>query len=259
MAALCVLTAWIAASKFIAGAICALPLLMIPYRRLPRAMVLGAVAAVLAVPVAYVLFRVVLGAIVDLGVTLHRTSEVDQQLALLRTAHGWQAFFHAADRFAAAALSIKAWAGPLGWSDMPLAREHLTLITASAWLALVCDVWYYGPQIVKLIRTRAPETALLAAIGVGGLAFAMFSDAAIYYIVTTPPGDQDIAGMVIRHLFAAAILALLLPTALLAPREDGHRSRSVMIVNTAALVLLPLLFAARNVELAIDLLRRYWG
>jgi hypothetical protein len=66
--------------------------------------------------------------------------------------------------------------------------------------------------------------------------------------------------MQMRHLFAAAIVAVLLPLAFLGRTPAVNPSgRAMMVANTIALVLLPMLFFARNVELAIDLFTRYWG
>ena len=263
MLALCGLCLWITASKFIAVSVLLLPLLLIPYRRLPRVKTLMVLALMLimSVPVVYSLGGVVLAAIREWGSVANRTAEIEQQIAFVRTTAGIETFLLAALRYATQALSFEAWSGPLGWVDTRLTARHLSLIAVSGWLAIFLDVWAYGPQVLRLVRTRAGEMTALVGMAVGGLCFATVADAALFYLMTTPVGGDAIASMMMKHLFPAAIVGLLLPLAVLGPAAhdvDSSMAWPMMIANTLAVVILPLLLFARNIELAIDLLIRYW-
>jgi hypothetical protein len=262
MVALCVLCISIAVSKQIAGAVLALPLLLVPYRRLPRLKLLLGLAIIVSVPMAYLLAVNAVEELRQYSVVLNRPGEVNQQLAFLQTPGGIKTFLLATARYARGALSFDAWAGPLGWVDTRLSPTHLSLIAASGWLAIVLDVWAYGPQVVRLARSRTREMAILISVAVGGLCFATVADAAIFYVMTSEVRSPFIASMMMKHLFPAAILAVLLPLAILeSPEVDGThwRVRPMTIANTIAIVLLSALFLARNIELAIELLKRYWA
>jgi len=249
-------------AKFIAAGVLLLPLLLVPYRRLPRPKMLLVFAVLTSLPVVYLLGGVVLSAVRDVGRALNRLPDVEQQIALIRTWVGVKNFVGAMSSFAAQGASFEAWSGPLGWLDTPISPRHLSIITASCLVALLLDVWVYGPRLVHLLRKRTGEMTLLAGAALAALTFALVIDALLYYLMTSAVGSRSIAGTQIRHLFAAAIVAVLLPLAVLGPTvPEGNRSRgrSMMVANSVALVLLPMLFFASNVELAIDLLTRYWG
>ena len=248
-------------SKFIVAGVLLLPLLLVPYRRIPRrALIAGlGLALVLMIPAVYVFKELVLASLRTVGQLTSRAGEVDQQIRLFGTTAGLGKFADALTRYGRSAVTFETWSMPMGWLDVPLSPQHLSLIAASGYVAFMLDAWAYGPQIVRLIRTRLWEVALLMGVAVCGLAFAVVADGALFYLMNTPVGVGFINGLQVRHLFPAAIVALLLPLAVLAPSPvDGTPSRSAMVARTVAVVLLPLLLAARTIELAIDLLTRYW-
>lgn len=248
-------------SKFIVAGVVLLPLLLVPYRRLPRPKLLLVFAVLVSLPAAYVLSGVVLSSVRDVGRALNRLPDVEQQLALIVTWSGVKTYLQAMVLYSVQGATLQAWSSPLGWLDTPLSPQHLSLIAASGLVALLLDAWIYGPRLVHLLRNRTGEMALLAGVGVGGLCFATITDTFLYYLMVTPVGAASIAGTQMRHLFAVAIVAVLLPLAVLGPSscEDHSRSQGMMVANSIALTLLPMLFFARNVELAIDLFTRYWG
>jgi hypothetical protein len=261
-AALWVLCIAMIYSKFIVAGVLLLPILLIPYSRIPKLKMLIGVGLVLVVPAVYVLGSVVLAAVRDVGHALNRLAEVNQQVALLGTAEGIRTFFAAVVNYSTEALSFEAWSGPLGWLDTPLSTRHVSLIAASGLLAVFLDTWAYGPQLADLLRSRAREVVLLASVGVAGLLFATVTNAALFFLMTTPVGADRIAGMQIRHFFPSVMVAMMLPLGVLRgrlPATANASLRPAIVADTVALVLFPLLFAARNVELAIDLLTRYWG
>jgi hypothetical protein len=98
-------------------------------------------------------------------------------------------------------------------------------------------------------------------VAIACLLFAALSNSLLFYLMVTPVGADSIAGMQIRHFFPAAIVALFLPAAVIV-REAGAAvepaSGSGLLADTVAVVLLPLLLVARNIELAIDLFTRYF-
>ena len=248
-------------SKFITGGVLLLPLLFVPFRRIPKPRLVIGVGALLLAPAVYVVGLVVLDAVRDVGTALGRSAEVEQQIGLLGTTAGLGAFSTALTRYVAEGTSIDSWAGPLGWLDTSLSPQHVAVLGASAMIVVGLDVWAFGPRIARLLRTRPHEVVLLTGVAAVALVFAVVANSALFYLMTSPVGADQIYGMQMRHLFPAAILAVVLPLALLGRPDQTDAStpgRSDLVAATAAVVFLPLLLAAQQIELAIDLFTRYW-
>jgi hypothetical protein len=249
-------------SKFLAAPVLIFPLWLVPYRKLPRPKLLLLFAVAVIIPLVYVCGTLILSHIKDVGRVQNRLPIVEQQMALVTTAEGMRAFLTALRAYFEHLFTWQAWSGPLGWLDTPLSVAHLSLIVGSGVLAMLLDVWTYGPQFVRLVRARTLEMTLFVGLGASGLLFAALSDAVVYYLMMSPAGGPSVVGTQVRHLFPAAMVAALMPLAMLAPWDqdvDRSRNRTVVIANTIALVLLSVLFVVRNIELAVDLLTRYWG
>jgi hypothetical protein len=143
---------------------------------------------------------------------------------------------------------------PLGWLDTYLNPRHRELVLLSAGAALLLDAAAFGPALLRGARA-APGRALGAAAALLAAVVSVFLLTALPLFVEMAQPDAHLLGFQPRYLLPAAALAVMLPLALDPDAAAPGRWRPV---DGAALAVLPLLFAARLVELARDLLFRYW-
>jgi hypothetical protein len=161
---------------------------------------------------------------------------------------------------------VSAWAHPLGWLDTNLSSAHLRLIAASGLIALFLDAGRAIRAWPGLLRDRKGELAWVVGVVVAHFAFLSLSMCAILYVAWSPPHADSIWGFQVRYLFPSAILALVLPGMLknVEPtsedrlRSSGDPGLFEWASNTLAMVLLPLMLFARQIELVVDLLTRFW-
>ena len=256
-AALLTLVTMLSLVKFTYVGLLLLPLGLIVRRR-ARVRPAVLVGAVMVLAIAAVLaLRVVLALSRDQAVfATGSPAAFDAQVAALTTWYGWRGFVAEYWWVLKGSAHPATWAGPLGWLDTPLSPQHLTLITGSLAAAAALDLWNYRSPLLAALRNRRGDIALTAAIVIGAFAIASFVNSLVFYVITTPVGAPFVAGMQGRHLFYAGIVAVLLPVWIV--REGPTEERTSTAWQAAALVILGLLLTARTIELAIDLMTRYW-
>lgn len=246
----------VSAGKPVAAGVLLLPLSRLPWGRVPRKSVALPAAAAAAVVLGSIVVHLGMG-MLRRGGGLHGPDAIEAQLAGLATTEGVAAF---ARSWSAAVWELHdpaSWANPLGWLDTYLSPRHLALIRATGLVALALDAWTYAPRLAAL-REKKAHVAWIAAVTVAHAAFLALTMGLLLHLTWNLPGAERLGGLQARYFFPCAILALLLPLSLqgtAAPTETRLRDT---IAASAALGLLPLLLFARNVELAVDLLVRYW-
>lgn len=242
--------------KFTFAGLLLLPIALLIRRGLrvrPTVMVASAVIAVVAGVIA---LRIVLALARDQAGYVGNVAGFDAQVVALTTWEGWRAFLSAYWRVLKGAANPAVWAGPLGWLDTTISPQHLTLITGSLGAAFALDLWRYWRPLVDAWRARRRDIVMTAGVIAGAFVVASFVNSLVFYVITTPVGARFVAGTQGRHLFYAGIVGVLLPAWIV--RNGEAKTEAGTAWRTTALVLLGLLLAARSVELAIDLLTRYW-
>jgi hypothetical protein len=191
------------------------------------------------------------------------TSDYGRQLAFVQTGAGLRTFLAACANRLRGQQWLVGWFQPLGWVDTGLSEYHLNLIRMSVWVAVLLDAVELGPALLAGARRGKGRAALLAVTLAAVWLFLLSCLLFIFYLLETPPGALTVVGLQTRYLIPAAILTLLLPLAVASEGENagpaGPARQEWLALNRAvALGLLPLLLAARQVELTTDLLLRYW-
>ena len=133
MAALWTIAIAITASKFIVAGVLLLPLMLVPYRRIPKPALAAAAAILFLVPASYVLGTLVLGAVREVGRSLNALPEVERQLELARRRQIPRVSGRLAGRGRRSASADGRSARLAGYASQPAASS---LIRASAWVAL---------------------------------------------------------------------------------------------------------------------------
>jgi hypothetical protein len=147
---------------------------------------------------------------------------------------------------------------------VPLSPLHFTLIRVSLVLAVLLDLFQFGPLVLRAVRTRWRAVALVAGVIAANLLANSLSVALAYFVIGVAPGGTSIEHWQARHFFSSLTVLVLLPMLLWdsAPEDPAFEAASPGFVTAAlngiALVFLPLLLFSRNVELGLDLLTRYW-
>ncbi len=187
----------------------------------------------------------------------------ETQLRLLGSHRGQMRFLRASCTVLTDLLqSWQGWFQPLGWLDTALSAYHQQLIILSILAAIPFDILEYAPGWWAGARTRAWQTAkilVVAAVIVLSMAFGVCF---LMYVWATPPWTRHI-NFQVRYFFPAALLLLFVHVAILPNRLDqsplaDQRVSVRRLLHGAALSLFPLLWVARQIELTVDLLARYW-
>ncbi len=211
-------------------------------------------------------------------------------VALLQTWAGLNRFARlCADKLVVLLHYWQGWYQPLGWLDTGLSDFHHKLITAAFFLALGFDALDYAGRFFRwlgrhyllaraLFRGSDPansETYIwdilggyLQALMVVGIVAVNFlaigvTDCLINFILYTQPTEEIIYGVQTRYFFPAGILAIFLPLCLIASPPDKQPTASrfpwfAPLIATLALSAFLWLWLARQIELTVDLLTRYW-
>ena len=288
---LCVL---MALSKYIVGGVLLFPLMLLPYRRIPRKNIVVPAAAVVVAGLMVFLIPHVFD---SLRATHghYGSAQVEAQIARLTTWSGCQALIHMYLSMCKKLWGLDCWSYSMGWLDTNLSALHLVLIRVSFIAAVLLDLCQFGPQLRLVWRECRREVLLVAGL-IGANLFAnTFGVALAYFIIGVEPGGLAIHHWQVRHFFSGLTVLVLLPAllgdcraaakqmnrqeaksgqdrqgekgapvqevlgALGGPRRlGGEESCLPALLGAVALGVLPLLLFARNVELAIDLLTRYW-
>ncbi len=236
-----------------------MPVLLIPFRRIPYKRFTLPIAGLVLLAAAYV--GVHKGLEVLEGISNARN--LQQQVEFLSTSEGIQRFAQVWRGLLRERLVGNEWFEPLGYVDTELSDYHIDLIYLTVLLAVVFDLVHYGPRLRTMSRSRRLWLiALLVAAALNFLLLHLCSSL-IMYLAETPPGANYVVGFQTRYLFPAAVLALFVPLAALEPNEASEgvplpRRRWASLVPTAALSLFLPVFAARQMELVVDLLVRFW-
>lgn len=151
---------------------------------------------------------------------------------------------------------LTGWFGPLGWLDTIPTGRHQALIAASVIAAILYDLTLAIPLLRKANGFGVAGPWLLVALAANAL-FVFLSLCAIMYVVESEPGLPLIRGVQMRYLFPPLLLILLLPLSLFTPKEAPPSLRPRW-PEAAAMGVIPMLFFARQVECACELLVRYW-
>jgi len=254
---------FLAYSKFVVAGVLVLPLLLVPFARIPRKKIVVPLC-VLAFAGALAWFIPKAAASLRHTGGMYGLEQVDAQFAALQTWDGMRVFLGMYWNILRQLWGVNCWSINMGWLDVPLSPLHFALIHVALYLALLLDLCQFGPLVVRAARSRWREVALAAGVIATNLLANTCSVALAYFIVGVPPGGTAIAHWQMRHFFPGMIVLVLMPM-LLWDNKNGDAAPGTPrpgflapALNGVALVFLPLLFFARNVELAIDLLARYW-
>jgi hypothetical protein len=220
-----------------------LPLWFVPYHKVP--------AAKLTVPLAG-------AALVVLGV-LGFLWRLRGSLRALGQPGGASQFLEACRYLVEVKVGrLSSWFEPLGWLDTYFGEEHLWLIRVGVLLALVLDLVLVVPGLVRgCFRSWGRVSALAGTVAAHAL-IAFLVPAWIYYYNFGSPTLFGVDNVQVRYLFSAVMLALMLPMAFAERKPGEEEGRLRVAAGSAALALMPLVLFARQVELAVDLLVRYW-
>ena len=265
--ALCVL---MTCSKFIVGGVLLFPLLLLPYRRIPHKRIVIPVAVLAVVSILVLLLPRFLNSL-RAASGFYGPEQLEAQIATLGTWGGVCTFLRMYWGLLKTLCHVGTWASCMGWLDTPLSPQHLVLIRVSFVVAVLLDLWQFGPQLRRVWNERRGEAALVAGVIAANLFVNTFSVALVYFALGVRPGGAEIGHWQVRHFFPAAAVLVLLPM-LLWPCGSQRRSEPISggldspldsgtlpaACGAVALGVLPLLFFSRNVELAVDLLTRYW-
>jgi hypothetical protein len=260
----------IAYAKIIAAGVLFLPLALLPFDKIPTKKIVLPLAVILIGVVSYVaVLKVIDG--MRLTPLIGKTPEeklrnCNLQLASLTTIDGWLMFAKAYGQVLFRSVDIRNVSSPLGWLDTELNRYHKQLIIATGALAVVFDAIRVLPALPAMMRQKGRQLLLCMALIAGVFFFISFTDSLIYFVIGTNPGTTQIVSIQIRHLFPGIITALLLPLMLTesAPSEPSvqnpaaHLSLRRVVLYSTLLVSFVVLLFARDIELAVDLLVRYW-
>jgi hypothetical protein len=249
----------LAKPPFLAG-IFSLPLLRVPYRRVASKKVL-VVAGIL------LLALILAGAYIGLD-RLRSSGEeeaanINAQLQSLTTAEGIQGFTEAClGILSYKASGLETWFHPLGWLDTTLSQEHVLLLFTLIAVAMALDLVHVAPALPRVFLERKASALVHLAVILGNFLFIGLSACLVMFVLYTRVGEVTISGVQTRYFFPAAELALFLPLAVLLssrlPEDCIPGIGKARLLPVLALGLLPLLFLAEGVQLAIDLLARYW-
>jgi hypothetical protein len=251
----------LAYAKIITAGILLLPLALLPFDKIPKKKVLIPAALALVCLVGYAAVLKVIDGMREsnaLGLDY-----CNAQLAALETLDGWKLYAKAYGVVLLRLMDIRQISSPLGWLDTHLNPYHNRLIIISGAAALIFDGFRYAPALQAALRGRRREVFLCLGLIVGVLFFITFSDSLIYFIIGAYPGNYWDIRIQMRHLFPGIITALLLPLMLVNKRPAAavaipNASIGQIANYTALLVSFFLLLFVRDIELAIDLLVRYW-
>jgi hypothetical protein len=255
----------VAGTKPVAAAVVLLPLSLVPWRSIPARRIVAGGLTLVAAGLLLVMGKTAIDMIHESGGYLGPAS-VDGQLQFLGTLGGLATFVGIYGGLMWSLGDVSAWAHPLGWLDTNLSSAHLRLIAASGLIALFLDAGRAIRAWPGLLRDRKGELAWVVGVVVAHFAFLSLSMCAILYVAWSPPHADSIWGFQVRYLFPSAILALVLPGVLknVEPtsedrlRSSGDPGLFEWASNTLAMVLLPLMLFARQIELVVDLLTRFW-
>ena len=261
-AALWALCLAITYSKVILAGVLLLPLTLLPWRGIPHKkwVVLSGIAVVPAciLIAGYIVWMKLL------GIGEARPDAMRQNLLLLGTPEGAYQFLLAYLRALKDLLNPGSWAGPLGWLDTALNPYHLWLIFVSGVFAVIADLWSYRASFWRIWADQRREVAMVLLICAAAFLFNTLSDCLIFYVFNSEVGVFSTQGIQTRHFFPSMIMLLFLPAMFfrregqLALEADGVAVRD-SVINVAALTAITVLLFARALQLAIDLLSRYWG
>jgi hypothetical protein len=271
--------------------LCALPILVTPWRSMPRKRVwmpaLSIVVVAAAIVGGYFAWQYGLRQMHGGG---EGPSPSAKTIDFLLTRHG----LHHFERLCRDTLIHRlhywhGWYEPLGWLDTGLSGYHEALIDASFLLALGFDALYFAPAILGWIGRHyrlaaalwrgVPQDVtvkymwdivssyfqLLMVIGLvlGGFLIVGILTCLIMYILYTEPGGKTLYGVQTRYFFPVGLLAMFLPLCLVdSPLDKQWPSARFAwlssVIATFALSVLAWLWLARQIELTLDLLVRYW-
>ena len=136
----------------------------------------------------------------------------------------------------------------------------MSLIALSGALAVLLDAWHLGPRLPELVRAHGRRLlAFLGIVALNGFTITLLNGF-LFYLMVSPYASTVILGYQVRHYFPTVIGAIVLASAILAEEPDPSEAWVVLpgLREGVALVGLSLLLFARTVELAFDLLVRYW-
>ena len=268
-----------------------LPLLATPWRQVPYKRFWFPVAVVLVAAGTWLALQYGLSLTHGGG---ERPEKMAKMIDFLQTRHGWHHFERLCKNLLIDRLNAReGWYLPLGWLDTGLSDYHRALIGTSFLIALGLDLLtWLGPFIGWLRRNFVLLRTALSPAGEGqekvavidalwsitcdtwvllmviilvvvNFLFVGVVDCLINYIIYSEPWESVIYGVQMRYFFPVGILALFLPFCLFATPPDrkpatGRFALLTSLIPIAAASLLPWLWLARQIELTIDLLVRYW-
>ena len=265
-------------SKYIVGGVLLFPLLLLPFRRIPRKKLVVPAGLLAAAGIMLFLIPHVLDSL--RATHGHYGSEqIEAQIARLTTWRGLRSFVHMYLSMLKKLWGIDCWSCYMGWLDTSLSSLHLVLIRISFIVALLLDLCHFGPWLRRIWVEHRREALLVAGLIGANLFVNTCGVALAYFIIGVEPGGLAIHHWQVRHFFSGLTVLVLLPVLLgdcgrgltpisgsleigclspSGPSTEGCQSSLPPILCAVALGVLPLLLFARNLELAIDLLIRYW-
>lgn len=148
---------------------------------------------------------------------------------------------------------------PLGWLDTLLNHRYRMLIYLSFWIALLADGCERGPGILRDFRAKWLAWLGLLLLACIHAILLILAICMIMYLTNSDVGQLGIVGVQMRYFFPALLGFLLIPLAArpVAGSEESGSTHCYGLTHGLGLLLL-LLFLFRGIELAGDLLFRYW-
>jgi hypothetical protein len=157
---------------------------------------------------------------------------------------------------------LRKWVNSAGWLDAKLSQFHLNVLMIMGGACLALDALRCAPACRRLWRTRRAELLTVAAVPLAVFLVTLGTMGMLLFIGETPPGATELGGFQVRYLFPALLLAFFLPLQLAAREAPPSAAPTPLpwtrLLWTAAWAFLPLFLAVRIIELAQDLLARYW-
>jgi len=266
-ASLWVLCLAIAYAKIVTAGVLLLPLVLLPFEKIPVKKILVPAGIIVIGVVGYFAVLKVIDGMRQTPLIGNTPAEKLQncnlQLKALTTLGGWSTFGQAYLNVLLRAADIRHLSSPLGWLETELNPYHKRLLILSGTMALIFDGIRYLPSLPVLLREKRRAVYLCLALIAGVYFFISFTDSLIYFVIGTHPGDTRIACIQMRHLFPGIITALLLPLMLADPapiaavKPAGAGLKQIALYSSLLVSFVLLLFL-RDIELAVDLLVRYW-